>query len=270
MTLLPFRLASGSIPGRHHIKALRNNQDAYATIQTDGMLIAVVADGCGSSVNSEIGAHMLSRYLVNTAKALLTENIQHPMFDLQATVGQQLFFEALRQRVLGFMHLLVNSIGTPRDDLIRDYFLFTILGVVMTESVTVVFGLGDGVYQLNENIVIVDQNNTPSYLGYAITSHPVPIASLSFEVREVIPTEQVNYLVVGTDGADMLIRELHKPLRDGTLQGGLDQFRESRYVRMKSAVEKRLRVIGHLNGLAEDDTTLIVVQRHKEEACPAN
>lgn len=267
MTTLPFHLSSGSIPGRHHHKALRNNQDAHAMMQHSSFTIAVVADGCGSSPMSEVGAQLFTRYLVNAGHELLRENALHPVFDLRDSTGQVIFLEALRQRALGVMHGILAALGSDRDVLIADYFLFTILGAVLTPTMTLVFGLGDGVYQLNDKVVCINQNNTPGYLGYAATNQPVAISSLAFEVREVLPTTEVQYLVLGTDGAEIFTHDMTAVLRDGSVQGGLNQFQDERYSKMKLAVEKRLRVIGHLNGRAEDDTTLIVIQRHKEATC---
>lgn len=65
---LPFAIGGGSIPGRTHLgrgRLLvgRHNQDAFGWTQTPHTLAAVVADGCGSGSDSEVGARLGTRWL---------------------------------------------------------------------------------------------------------------------------------------------------------------------------------------------------------------
>ena len=61
-----FQVAGGSVTGRAHAVLGRGNQDAFAWVDDDGVLVAVVCDGCSSGRHSEVGAHLGAR-LVATA-----------------------------------------------------------------------------------------------------------------------------------------------------------------------------------------------------------
>jgi len=65
-----FQIAGGSVPGRRHRMAGRNNQDAFAWAARDGALVAVVSDGCGSGTHSEVGAQIGARLVVRAALRL--------------------------------------------------------------------------------------------------------------------------------------------------------------------------------------------------------
>jgi len=51
-----FEYASGSIIGRNHVLAGKNNQDAYHISVNERFIAVVVCDGCGSGKHSEVGA----------------------------------------------------------------------------------------------------------------------------------------------------------------------------------------------------------------------
>jgi hypothetical protein len=43
------------------------------------------------------------------------------------------------------------------EQVLLDYFLFTIIGVIVTPEETTVFSFGDGVYAMNEDVQVIEQ-----------------------------------------------------------------------------------------------------------------
>jgi serine/threonine protein phosphatase PrpC len=69
-----FEYASGSIIGRNHVFAGKNNQDAYRIVANEKFIIAVVCDGCGSGKHSEVGAKLGARLVINAIADLLNQS----------------------------------------------------------------------------------------------------------------------------------------------------------------------------------------------------
>jgi serine/threonine protein phosphatase PrpC len=66
--------AIGSIIGRNHVLAGKNNQDAYRIVSNEKFIIAVVCDGCGSGKHSEVGAKLGARLVINAIADLLNQS----------------------------------------------------------------------------------------------------------------------------------------------------------------------------------------------------
>jgi len=90
---LPFAFAQGSVIGREHREAGRNNQDAsHVVCSPDGQfLVVVVADGCGSGTRTEFV----------------------PQNEIGAQLGVRVFAQAV------FRHLFDEWILTPGKHLLR-------------------------------------------------------------------------------------------------------------------------------------------------------
>ena len=81
-----FEYAIGSIIGRNHVLAGKNNQDAYRIVANEKFIIAVMCDGCGSGKHSEVGAKLGARVVSNALADILN---QSPTQDLEILdVGQ--------------------------------------------------------------------------------------------------------------------------------------------------------------------------------------
>ena len=122
----PFEIAGGSVTGRAHVAAGRNNQDAFCWASGADGLVAVVCDGCGSGARSEVGAQVGSRLLVRAATRLLRSSLD--VADL---------LEQVRQDVLASLRLLAREMSVDAASFSRtvaDHFLFTIVGVLITGS----------------------------------------------------------------------------------------------------------------------------------------
>jgi hypothetical protein len=273
-----FEIAAGSTPGRDHLfqgglLIGKNNQDAYAwrTLHGGNTVAAVVCDGCGSHRNSEVGAKIGAALLLSAIERRLPA----------APASQQLpaeFWETVRQDVLADIRLLARTMAgsTSVTETLAEYFLFTIVGTLVTPNACWVFSIGDGV-------VIVDgvlenlgpfPGNAPPYLAYGITGSNIAehAEMLSFKVS-MYPV-LTHGVLIGSDGVGELLS-----LHDGTIPastelfGDISQFwTDDRYFKNKDLVRRRLTRLNGLQirteggassfvpGLLQDDTTLVVIR----------
>ena len=252
-----FDIAGGSVTGRAHGAAGRNNQDAFAWSDGAEGLVAVVCDGCGSGPRSEVGAQAGARLVVQAARRWLRQGLE----------GADLL-EQVRQDVLAGLRVLAGAMAADEPSLasgscaasfsrtVEDYFLFTVVGVLITPRRATTFSLGDGLVVVNGDRHQLGPfpNNEPPYLGYALLPG-LARGRHAFEVHRSIAADDVQSLVLATDGA-LDLEPLSPFWSDDRL------FRNPDMVRRRLAVLNR----GPRPGLLADDTTLVVVRRKAAEA----
>ncbi|MCY3023249.1 MAG: protein phosphatase 2C domain-containing protein [Planctomycetota bacterium] len=266
-----FEVAAGSVLGRDHVLAGRNNQDACCCQRDEHGLVAVVCDGCSSGKHSEVGAKLGARLLVEALRRRLPElDAGDP-----ATI-----LEAVRQEILRQLDTLVSAMGAERVPDVNAYFLFTILGAAVTSQRAVVLALGDGLVFLNgKALPLPPSNNRPPYLAYGLIEHAVEgmrPETFRFRVVADIPAADVTTLVLATDGAGKLCGGPGSLARQGC--DGLREFwLEDRYFTNPQALTRRLvqlnrdvrtvdweaRRVDRRPGLLLDDTTLVVIRRQR-------
>lgn len=274
MELRWFQVSGGSVPGTDHTKPGKpgwtNNQDAFCW-GSDQTIVAVICDGCGSGLHSEVGAKIASR--------LFTQAIASEGF---AVVWDSAFiWNSIKDNVLSQIATIASAMGGSFSKTINDYFLFTMVGVIVTPWLTYLFSVGDGVFVLNGEIINLGPfpNNEPPYLSYNLTGSTLTDTNpdlLNVKVNRIIPTVELQSLVLGCDGVIDLIGAADKkmPHRE-ELVGGIEQFwTNDLYFSNEDAIRRRLaltnkegaevlapgkaRVVG---GLLPDDTTMIVIRR---------
>jgi hypothetical protein len=273
--LLDFESAAGSVTGREHIHALRNNQDAHCVLRTPEALVAVVCDGCSSGRYSEVGAHLGVRLL---ASELFAEAVLAP----DELVGDCM--EQARKNTLAELRSLALAMGGRLSETVNDYFLFTVVAVLINPVRTLVVSIGDGFYAVNGAATSLGpfENNAPPYMAYAMTGSSLANQSphlLRFKVNEVLPTAEIQNLLIGTDGVVDLAAVGDRPLPGKTeTVGPLDQFwNADRFFKNPFILGRRLNLINPAQpvvrvgeggiesheGLLPDDTTMVVVRRQK-------
>jgi hypothetical protein len=258
----PFEIAGGSVTGRAHVAAGRNNQDAFYWASDADGLVAVVCDGCSSGPNSEVGAQLGARLLVQAAARLLGSNLD--VADLLQQVGQA---------VLANLRVLARAMSGDASSFARavtDCFLFTIVGAVITARGATSFSLGDGLVVVNGERTEVGPfpNNEPPYLGYALlpgTPDRGASERVPFTIHRSMPAGEVQSLLLGTDGVVELeaLAEHRIQGREESI-GSLSQFwSDDRFFKNPDMVRRRLTVLdrGPRGGLLSDDTTLVVIRR---------
>jgi hypothetical protein len=264
-----FQIVAGSVLGRDHANAGKNNQDAAFWIQNDTATVLIVCDGCSSSAHSEAGAWAGAQIVCNT----IAECIKRHAPDVLA-LSPDLVLEDARRIALSKMRDCITLLGING----RDELLFTIVGALMTEETTVLFSIGDGLLAINGEVIRIGPypGNAPPYLAYGL-DNSTPDKAPRFDIHRVVKTRSVQSLLIGTDGVADL-----QELTDRTLPGRydtvgpLEQFwQDDRYFKNADMIRRRLallnrcaatpdwerRSIDRHIGLLRDDTTLIVARR---------
>lgn len=272
--------ASGSIIGRDHLyvgtgrrKVLvgKSNQDAHLIFYTENYLIALVLDGCGSGMHSEVGAKESAALLMQAFEKYLTYHVP----------GDAMFNRVLGN-VLAEIRVRANGMGPSLSQIINDYFLFTVVGVYIDRSVAVVFSLGDGVFYVNGAMTVIGPfpGNAPPYMAYGITGSPLTREHpefLEFQVHIQRPAEEVESLLIGTDGMLHMVAAEEQTIPGRTeLVGPVSQFwDDDLYFENPFAVQRRLNVVNRdyvavdwenqkiieTAGRLKDDTTFVVIRR---------
>ena len=274
-----FQVAAGSITGRSHRFAGKNNQDAYCFAMSDKAVAAVVCDGCSagkhSEVGAKIGARMITGAVIGTADQCL------PGSEAEAT-----FWERIRQDVLAQLRVLSKAMGGSLNQAVIDYFLFTTVGVLIKPDVTTVFSIGDGVYFLNDEMFRLGPfpGNEPPYLAYSLLESfwgPDDQKKLQFNFEQIALTEKIESLLIGTDGALDLIaaQDRRVPGKEETV-GPISQFwQEDKYFENPDMLRRRLTIVNRdvqqvdwkkqqvakEKGLLSDDTTMVALRRKPVE-----
>lgn len=271
---------SGSIIGRDHLysgtgrrKVLvgKCNQDAHIVYATDDYLLALVLDGCGSGAHSEVGSNEAAALLIQAFAKYLIYHVP----------GEDMF-ERVLQDVLAEIRVRANGMGPSLSRAISDYYLFTVVGVYLDRSHTVIFSLGDGVFFLNGEMTDIGPfpGNAPPYMAYGITESPLTTEHpelLEFQIHSQIATEELQTLLIGTDGVLHMVAAENKfiPGR-AEIVGPVSQFWTNNiYFENAFALQRRLNLINrdHVDvnwkdqkiyeeaGRLKDDTTMVVIRR---------
>ena len=270
-----FEIASGTVLGKDHRGSGKNNQDAFRVLKTPDLLVAIVADGCGSSKGSEVGAIIGSHLVAESLKKIVQ---RFP--DLTSAENM---LDRVRTDVIAYLRVLALQMGESLSEIVENYFLFTLVGTVITPTQAVFFSLGDGVIIINgeEQVIGPYPGNKPPYLGYGLVENSLEGSSVyTFDVYQTLPTSQLSHFLIGTDGLEYFnnAQTRNVPGKDEPV-GTIDQFwLEDRYFQNPDNVRRRLYLINQdkqsvdwqnqqlvrSNGLLRDDTTLVVGRKRKE------
>jgi hypothetical protein len=279
-----FLIAGGSIPGSDHTKPgepfWRNNNDAYAFFQDETVAIAIVADGCGSqlSVHTEIGAHVVSR--------LVMESIRKRALEINELVpgcheNEPAVFSEIRNEVLETLKTLAIAMGTKPREIIHTYFMTTIVGCIATTDTLTTFSIGDGFIIINDDAKSLGPftNNEPPYLVYGLLgTKTADKQSDQFAFKcETYDLSIIDQVLLSTDGFEDIINheESMIPGLDSAV-GSSMQFFQDRFLSNPDNIRRRLSQINRelatvdetsrhariQKGLLHDDTTIIVMKRN--------
>jgi len=170
---------------------------------------------------------------------------------------------------------LAASLGPDLGATAETFFLFTLVGAVVTPHTTAVFSVGDGTIALNGALTRLGPfpQNAPPYLGHSLLDPCIAAVQAPNDVvlHHVAPTKEVRSILLATDGADALERHAATPL-PGTDEplGPLARFWEDpRYVAHPDLLRRQLaranRRTSTGRGLLGDDTTVAVIRRWDPE-----
>jgi len=271
------KVSGGSVPGTDHTKPGKpgwvNNHDSFGWSQlSNDCLVAVVCDGCGSGAHSEVGAKLATQISLD----LLSDATNRYMIETALKESSQTInLERVKTLLTSQIGVLAHSMGRSFSMIINDYFLFTMVGCIVTPVKTFLFSVGDGVFVLNGEVVRLGPfpDNAPPYISYNLLGRKVDI-----DVNRTIATSDLQSLIIGSDGAVDLIEAENKLIpRSEEKVGNILQFvSDDLYFKNKDAVRRRLSLVNKeapevVNGVARmtqgllpDDTTLIAVRHDKE------
>jgi hypothetical protein len=265
-----FQFAAGSVTGRDHVFAGRNNQDAFCVWSGPEAVVVVVADGCGSGRFSEVGARLGSRLVVQAILRRMKPGGQAP----------DAMLEEVRRDVLRALGSLAGALGDSRSHTVSDLLLFTVVGAVVGPALSFVFALGDGVIAVNGDVRVLDSpGNAPAYLAYGLDGSDGGADAPRFTIHCRLPTDALETLLVASDGAADLIaaRDLCLPGREETLGPLARLWDEDRHFVNPASLGRRLHVANHAvqhidwqarsverePGLLSDDTTVAIIRRRR-------
>lgn len=268
-----FELAGGSVAGRDHRDAAKNCHDAHHFEIHPGIAVGVVCDGCGSGGHSEVGAKIGARIIV---RQILRRFHDGP--EAFAPAGVEKGLMRVRRSALGHIQLLADAMSGGFTETVEDYFLFTVVGFIMTREDTFVFRCGDGLVYVNDTAVtLTSADNKPDYLSYGIVDGTARASA--FGVVSALKTGDVRSVLVGTDGACALAAAQDRKIAGREEKvGPISQFwREDAHFRNAFSIRRRLNVINRdsrridyerktaveEHGPLLDDTTIVVARRRK-------
>jgi hypothetical protein len=261
-----FDVAGGAVAGTLHRKADKPLQDAFSWRRGRRSLVAIVCDGCGSAPYSEVGARLGARLLCEAVGGRLDAGLE---------VADPVVWRRVRADVLAQLGRLATAMGGDFAGTVTDHFLFTVVGVAITEDAAAVFGAGDGVYAINGAVEVLEagDGNRPDYVAYGLLGDD----DAELLVHRVIPTAELESVLIGTDGVtDVLVAEDQRvPGRDERV-GALSRFWTDDFVfGNRDGVRRRLamlarehqsldwdeRRVDRTPGLLRDDTTVVALRR---------
>lgn len=273
-SVIQLEIASGTVLGKDHRREGRNNHDGCFFWVDDNALVAVVTDGCGSSKHSEIGAKLGARLIVKAAASTI---------DRYGT--DNTYLERVRQDVLAQLRVIALQMGNSLSEVVNDYLLFTVVGVVMSRRMATFFSIGDGHIIVNNSAIELGpfSNNMPPYMSYGLVPTSLQETApeqLQFKTNLVMPSIELDSFLIGTDGIGHLICSEEKliPGKDEPV-GPISQFWEDdRYFINPDNIRRRLtlinrevvqpdwdaRMLCRQSGHLPDDTTMIVGRRRRE------
>lgn len=213
---LPFAVRGGTIPGRDHVLAGRNRQDWYRfdrlVVRGQEYLIAVVSDGCGQKLHSEVGAILSPTYTFHQTVHLL--EIEKPLSQIP---------DFLYVSLVGYLESLWKLIpfqnGKEVLSFIEHHLLATIAGFVISESETILFHAGRCRFLINEEVTAIEHQEDPypgaQLLPRSVLKNVVPEIPYTFS-RIIVPTEGLATLAVATDGfTPEMLRRFNQEVFDG-------------------------------------------------------
>lgn len=267
-----FEIAGGTAVGSEHIKAGKNNQDAFYWTVSDLAIIAIVADGCSEAPHSEVGAKIGTRIVAEA----INKKVGDPELPYQ-------FWDNVRIQVIRELDKIVNSVGVEKQTVL-DYFLFTVVGALITPWATSIFSIGDGITFLNGELQEIGPfpDNTPPYLGYSLlgkSPDQIKPEWLRFNIHKIIDTRSIESILIGSDGLkDFISAAEQKIPGKNEVIGQTSQFwKDNRYFKNPDIVRRKLSLVNRTvtkidwenrsaakeHGLLPDDTTLVVIRRKK-------
>jgi hypothetical protein len=178
---------AGTVLGRDHAALRRSAQDAYASGADAGSAWGVVCDGCGEGARSEVGAGLAAAYLGGEIRRLLGADVPVTEVPARAVAGLIDLYAAIAGAVVTGVHApCVEEVDRDRAaTFVREHLLSTAIGFCARDEVGVLFWCGDGIAAVDDELLVIDEDNRPSYPAYALLGGGLRVATKRFPARDV-------------------------------------------------------------------------------------
>lgn len=172
-------ISQATINGRSHRLMQQNSHDfAISGSATPGYAFGLVLDGCGSKYadgtpsHNEVGAKLLGQFAATWIDKQITANSKPPIADKESLAEA---LKHLHQACVTFLQTISQTIPWSRQTdamrFVSTHLLTTLLGFVITPEAACLFWQGDGYLIHNDNLITLDSNNRPNYLGYCVLAN---------------------------------------------------------------------------------------------------
>jgi hypothetical protein len=179
---LRFDVALASVRGSEHARLLRNNQDAAAAWRRGDAVAVAVADGCSDGPSSEVGARLVARFVTRRA--------------CESTAWGEALAADVTDSLVAWLYTIARGAG-ELEPFIHEHLLTTFLCAVVRSDEALVFGVGDGVVQVDGLTRVLDAGpeNAPPYVAYRML--PQLGADAFARVHHLGPARRI---AIATDG----------------------------------------------------------------------
>jgi serine/threonine protein phosphatase PrpC len=256
MSLGKWRVAQASVIGQSHLNQNTVCQDRLLTriveSETDGeILIAVVADGAGSTTDGQRGAEIACEFFVN----------QVVEFAKQASVKS--LNEDFGRRWIGFYQQQIAAIAQVEKKELREY-ATTLVGAVVSRDCAVFYQVGDGgaVFSTCGKLESYRFSIAPVETEYVNMTEFLTDEAAANSLRFVLVEEAIEDLILFSDGIfavavnyqtgkphEPFLMPMIAPLRNGNAPNDLNKKLENFLASPK------------LNEKTDDDKTIILASR---------
>ena len=215
MTEPTYRVRAASVQGVKHVQNGINNQDAqqvheFAVPKWERTFrIGFVSDGCSgipAFSRSEVGANLTVTYCVARVQQLILGGAELKEIPLLLYHSLTSYLHAVASLTMpANVHWVypVNFSGSrafrndmsSTDRFLFDYLMATVIGYIDDGTTLVTFRIGDGVMIVNDDVIIADEDDAPSY----------PALMRGFKMKSYA-SEEVGRLALATDGIEELLK----------------------------------------------------------------
>ncbi len=240
--------------GHDHLYSDRNCQDAEKIAAGPSIAIGISCDGCGEGDHSEMGAISLANFGVSELV-----RFHHTGQYTPTMMVQSLFKSIVRYIDFQVMMTCRDMASVQIAHFIKHHWLATIMGMIIpNEEQKIVFWCGDGVYAFGDETVILDQDNTPTYIAYNCIDVPLgvgvtPEVTPSNFQYAVLP-DDVTRVMIASDGFDHHTDKVEKPLHG-------EQWEKKGKVGLKKWMNTR-----HKVGYFADDCAIVTAEKRVIDA----
>lgn len=210
--LTAYGTTAGSVHKNPHGPGATNNQDAVQPILVNGKVVGgVICDGCGSMPHSEIGSQFGVKAI---ADIVANEHAKKKPIQWDEVTKKAL--EQIKR-----VARLYKSKAETLEDVIKNYFQFTVIITVVCDDKVIVAACGDGVFVHDDDVweIEIPIKNSPPYLAYNLIPSRYKAHPDYLDIWHVdsVPLEEIKKsIIIGSDGLSELAsastNDLHHPI----------------------------------------------------------